>query len=97
MASRVNVKFVVMLSVVLGLVFASVAGVAMMVLYKSGAENARLGDEAMERGDYKAADTSREADVAANKGRRRKASASDTSDTGERPSKPARASKTSKA
>lgn len=56
MASRVNVKFVVMLSLVLGLVFAGVAGVALMVLYKSGAENVRLGDEAMARGDYKAAE-----------------------------------------
>ena len=51
MASRVNVKFVVILSVALTVVFASVAGAALYVLSNRGAALEREGDGYMAAGD----------------------------------------------
>src|SRR5215470_5846145 len=56
MASRVNVKFVVLLSVVLGMVFLGVAGALVYVKFRSGERNARLGEQAAARGDWVAAE-----------------------------------------
>jgi len=55
MASKVNVRFVVLLSVVLGVVFASVAAMAALVLYKSAEELAGRAEKAAAEGDFKAA------------------------------------------
>lgn len=52
MASRVNVRFVVTLSTVLGLVFVIVVFIAWSVVTKSASELARQGDEAMREGKY---------------------------------------------
>jgi tetratricopeptide (TPR) repeat protein len=52
MASRVNVKFVVILSVVLGFVFIGVAGAAYIVVAKSASALAAKGDAAVEQGDF---------------------------------------------
>src|ERR1043165_5178788 len=56
MASRVNVRFVVILAVVLGMVFTATAGVFIFIKVRSGARYVRLGDEAAARGDMSAAD-----------------------------------------
>lgn len=51
MASRVNVKFVVILSVILTLVFGGVATVGLMVVLKSGDDLVRMGDAKVQAGD----------------------------------------------
>lgn len=56
MAARVNVKFVVILSAVLVVVFVGVAGAFYVIQSRSGANYARQGDAALARGDIKAAD-----------------------------------------
>jgi len=56
MASRVNVKFVVILSAALVALAVGVAGVFFVVKLRSGDRFARMGDTAMARGDAKAAD-----------------------------------------
>lgn len=56
MASKVNVKFVVMLGAALTLVLAGMAAVFFFVLKKSGEDWAHRGDEAMAAQDYEAAD-----------------------------------------
>ena len=56
MASKVNVRFVVMLSAALGAVLVCMAAVFYFVLQKSGEDWAIRGDEAMAAGDYEAAD-----------------------------------------
>lgn len=56
MASRVNVKFVVILSAVLGLVFIGVATTAVMVVLKSAEDLAAFGDRKMAEQDYAAAE-----------------------------------------
>jgi tetratricopeptide (TPR) repeat protein len=56
MASRVNVKFVVILSAALVALAVGVAGVFVMVKLRSGDRFVRMGDAAMTRGDIKAAD-----------------------------------------
>ncbi|HZW09972.1 MAG TPA: tetratricopeptide repeat protein [Phycisphaerales bacterium] len=56
MASRVNVKFVVILSLVLVLVAGGAAGLAVMVLLKTADDLAARGDAMMVEGDYKAAE-----------------------------------------
>jgi tetratricopeptide (TPR) repeat protein len=56
MASRVNIRFVIILSVVLAMVFVGVAGAFFYVKLRSGDRYVRLGDEAMARGDIKLAD-----------------------------------------
>jgi len=55
MASKVNVRFVILLSVVLGVVFVAVAGTAAMVLYKSPEELASKAEAAADEGDFKKA------------------------------------------
>lgn len=55
MAGKVNVKFVVILSVVMVALFAVVAATALSVLRKSAPELARLGDAKMAEGNYKLA------------------------------------------
>ena len=55
MASRVNTKFVVQLSVVLVLAFAGVGASAFFLLRNSGDDLARAGDKKMLAGDYKMA------------------------------------------
>lgn len=55
MAARVNTRFVIALSVVLGLVFISVAGVAFYLVTRSGGELERMGDEAMASQEYERA------------------------------------------
>jgi tetratricopeptide (TPR) repeat protein len=55
MASRVNVKFVLILSAALTVVFAGVAGVALYVLSNSGPELEREGDQLMARGEFETA------------------------------------------
>src|SRR5690606_20993343 len=55
-ASRVNVRFVVMLAVSLGVLSAAVGGVAVWVTFKSGKRNVAMGDAAMAEGDYEAAE-----------------------------------------
>lgn len=57
MASRVNVKFVVLLAVLVAVVFVGVAGVFAFVKMRSGDRYLRLGEEAMARQDYNAADS----------------------------------------
>jgi tetratricopeptide (TPR) repeat protein len=57
MASRVNVKFVVILAAAMVVLFLGVAGLFVVVKMKSGERYLRMGDEAMARGDYTAADT----------------------------------------
>ena len=52
MASRVNVKFVVLLSTSVAAVFAMVAGVAIWVLSHTGPELEREGDQLMAAGLY---------------------------------------------
>ena len=52
MASRVNVKFVVLLAVVLGVVFVGVAGTAWYVTTKTANALAVRGDAAMDKGNY---------------------------------------------
>lgn len=56
MAGRVNVKFVVILSVILVAVAAGVGTLAALVIFKSGDDLARLGDAKMAEGDYAAAE-----------------------------------------
>ncbi|MBX3363835.1 MAG: tetratricopeptide repeat protein [Phycisphaeraceae bacterium] len=56
MNSKVNVKFVIILSSVLVAVFAGVALTFVTVFLKSGADHARAGDTAMAAGDYAAAE-----------------------------------------
>lgn len=55
MASRVNTRFVIILSAVLVLVFGGVAGMAYFVLTRSGSELEKAGDKKMAERDYKAA------------------------------------------
>ncbi len=56
MAGRVNVKFVVILSVILVAVAAGVGTLAALIIFKSGDDLARLGDAKMAEGDYAAAE-----------------------------------------
>ena len=56
MAGRVNVKFVVLLSVLLVAVAAGVGTLAALIIFKSGEDLARLGDAKMAEGDYAAAE-----------------------------------------
>lgn len=56
MASRVNVRFVVILSAVLAMVFVGVAGVFFVVHYRSADRYARLGEQKLSQGDINAAD-----------------------------------------
>ena len=56
MASRVNIRFVIVLSAVLAMVFVGVAGAFFYVKLRSGDRYIRLGDAALARGDIKAAD-----------------------------------------
>jgi tetratricopeptide (TPR) repeat protein len=56
MASRVNVKFVVLLSASLVALAVAVAGVFLIVKLRSGDRFVRMGDAAMTRGDVNAAD-----------------------------------------
>lgn len=56
MASRVNVKFVVLLSVALGLTFLGVAGALYYVKFRSGDRYAALAKEAETKGDFETAD-----------------------------------------
>jgi tetratricopeptide (TPR) repeat protein len=56
MASRVNIKFVVILSVSLVALAACAGGAFVFVQKASGPRLVRLGDKAMAKGDYKAAD-----------------------------------------
>ncbi len=56
MAGRVNVKFVVILSVILVAVAAGVGTLAALVIFKSGDDLVRLGDAKMAEGDYAAAE-----------------------------------------
>jgi tetratricopeptide (TPR) repeat protein len=56
MASRVNVKFVVLLSTALGLVFVGVAGALVYAKLRSGDRYARLAAEAAAKGDIETAD-----------------------------------------
>lgn len=55
MASRVNIRFVIVLSAVLAMVFVGVAGAFFYVKLRSGDRYVGLGDAAMARGDIKAA------------------------------------------
>ena len=55
MASRVNMRFVVGLSVVLGLVFLSVAGVLLYLVMRSADRLEQMGDQAMAAGQYERA------------------------------------------
>lgn len=55
MANRVNIKFVVILSMVMIVISGGVAFLAMRVLQKSADEHIRLGDTAMQAGDYRVA------------------------------------------
>jgi tetratricopeptide (TPR) repeat protein len=55
MAGKVNVKFVVILSTVLVVLFIGVAATAILVLRKSGDDLMRLGDARAAEGNYKAA------------------------------------------
>lgn len=56
MASRVNVRFVVILAVTVGIVFLMSAGVFWYVKARSGERYVRLGDQKMAEGEIKAAD-----------------------------------------
>jgi tetratricopeptide (TPR) repeat protein len=56
MASRVNIRFVVILAGALATVFVLTAGVFYFVKMRSGSRYAYLGDQALARGDIKAAD-----------------------------------------
>lgn len=56
MAGRVNVKFVVILSVLMVAVAAGVGTLAALIIFKSGDDLARLGDAKMAEGDFAAAE-----------------------------------------
>ncbi|MCW5776308.1 MAG: tetratricopeptide repeat protein [Phycisphaeraceae bacterium] len=56
MAGRVNVKFVVLLSIVLVAVAGGVGTLAALIIFKSGEDFIRLGDAKMAEGDYAAAE-----------------------------------------
>ena len=55
MASRVNVKFVLILSAALTVVFVGVVGVALWVLSNNGPRLEREGDQLMAAGEYEVA------------------------------------------
>jgi tetratricopeptide (TPR) repeat protein len=57
MAARVNVKFVIALAAIVAVVFVGTAGIFAFVKLRSGDRYLRLGDQAMARGDFNAADT----------------------------------------
>ncbi len=52
MASKVNVKFVVILSVALLILAAGVGVLGAMVLFNSAADNIKRGDQLVAQGDY---------------------------------------------
>ncbi len=58
MASRVNIRFAIILSASLAGIFAVVAGAAAFIHLTSGARHVRAGDAAMEAGDFAAAENS---------------------------------------
>ena len=56
MATRVNTRFVVMLTAVLTVACAGVVGAFYFLVYHTGADLARMGDKQMAEGHYKESD-----------------------------------------